>query len=83
MVEFDFLSRTVTNTTPRALGALELGDPLGEAVGGFVAAARAGTDALVTPEQAAQALDSALWIERASGVAVPMQASQDRIAAGR
>jgi predicted dehydrogenase len=83
VVEFDFLSRTVTNTTPRALGALELGDPLGEAVGGFVAAARAGTDALVTPEQAAQALDSALWIERASGVAVPMQASQDRIAAGR
>jgi hypothetical protein len=52
-------------------------------VSGFVAAARAGTDALVTPEQAAQALDSALWIERASGVAVPMQASQDRIAAGR
>ncbi len=83
VVEFDFLSRTVTNTTPRALGALELGDPLGEAVGGFVGAAKAGTDALVTPEQAAQALDTALWIERASGVAVPMQASQARIAANR
>jgi predicted dehydrogenase len=83
VVEFDFLSRTVTNTTPRPLGALELGDPLGEAVGGFVAAAKAGLDALVTAEQAARALDTALWIEQASGVAVPMQAAQARIAAGR
>jgi predicted dehydrogenase len=83
VVEIDFLSRTVTNTTPRALGALELGDPLGEAVGGFVAAAKAGVDALVTPEQAAQALETALWIEQASGVAVPMRATQARIAAGR
>jgi len=83
VVEFDFLSRTVTNTTPRPLGALELGDPLGEAVGGFVAAAKAGMDALVTAEQAARALETALWIEQASGVAVPMQAAQARIAAGR
>jgi hypothetical protein len=58
-----------------------MGDPLGEAVGGFVAAAKAGTDALVTPEQAAQALETALWIEQASGVAVP--ASQTRAVAGR
>ena len=35
VVEIDFLSRTVTNTTPRPLGALELGDPLGESVAGF------------------------------------------------
>lgn len=81
VVEIDFLSRTVKNTTPRPLGALELGDPLGEAVAGFVAAARAGMDALVTPEQAAQALETALWIEEASGVAVPR--SQTRAAAGR
>ena len=81
VVEIDFLSRTVKNTTPRPLGALEMGDPLGEAVGGFVAAAKAGTDALVTPEQAAQALETALWIEQASGVAVP--ASQTRAVAGR
>lgn len=83
VVEIDFLSRTVTNTTPRPLGALELGDPLGEAVAGFVAAARGGMDALVTPEQAAQALETALWIEQASGVAVPMPAVQARIAASR
>lgn len=81
VVEIDFLTRTVKNTTPRPLGALELGDPLGEAVQGFVAAARAGTDALVTPEQAAQALDTALWIEEASGVAV--RPAQSRVAAGR
>ena len=81
VVEIDFLSRTVKNTTPRPLGALEMGDPLGEAVGGFVAAAKAGTDALVTPEQAAKALETALWIEQASGVAVP--ASQTRAVAGR
>lgn len=71
VVEIDFLSRTVRNTTRRPLGALELGDPLGEAIAGFLAAAQAGTDALVTPEQAAQALQTALWIEDASGVAVP------------
>jgi hypothetical protein len=80
-VEIDFLTRTVTNTTPRPLGALEMGDPLGESVAGFVAAAKAGTDALVTPEQAAQALDTALWIEEASGVAV--RSAQTRIAARR
>ena len=81
VVEIDFLTRTVKNTTPRPLGALEMGDPLGESVAGFVAAAKAGTDALVTPEQAAQALDTALWIEDASGVAVrPLQA---RLAARR
>ena len=81
VVEIDFLSRTVTNTTPRPLGALELGDPLGESVAGFVTAARAGTDALVTPEQAAQALETALWIEDASGVAV--RSAQRRTGAGR
>jgi predicted dehydrogenase len=83
VVEIDFLSRTVTNTTPRPLGALELGDPLGEAVAGFVAAAKSGVDALVTAEQAARALQTALWIEQASGVAVPVPAVQARIAAGR
>jgi predicted dehydrogenase len=82
-VEIDFLSRTVINTTPRPLGALELGDPLGEAMAGFVAAARSGMDALVTPEQAAQALETALWIEEASGVAVPQQAARARFAASR
>jgi predicted dehydrogenase len=74
IVEIDFLSRTVRNTTPHKLGALELGDPLGESVAGFVAAAQAGTDALVTPEQAAQALETALWVEEATGMAMPQRA---------
>ena len=80
IVEIDFLSRTVRNTTPHKLGALELGDPLGESVAGFVAAAQAGVDALVTPEQAAQALETALWVEEASGVALPQPV---RAAGGR
>ncbi len=82
VVEIDFLTRSVKNTTPRPLGALEMGDPLGEAVAGFVAAAKAGTDALVTPEQAAQALATALRIELASGVALPEPAAH-RVVAGR
>ncbi len=87
VVEIDFLTRSVKNTTPRPLlgietGALEMGDPLGEAVAGFVAAAKAGTDALVMPEQAAQALATALRIEQASGVAVAEPAAH-RVVAGR
>jgi predicted dehydrogenase len=82
VVEIDFLTRSVKNTTPRPLGALEMGDPLGEAVQGFVAAIKAGTDALVTPEQATQALATALRIEQASGVAVAEPAAH-RVVAGR
>jgi outer membrane biogenesis lipoprotein LolB len=82
-VEIDFLSRTVTNTTPRPILALEMGDPLGESVAGFVAAAKAGVDALVTPEQAAQALETALLIEDATGISLPIKAAQPRIAAVR
>lgn len=37
-------------------------------------------DALVTPEQAAQALETALWVEEASGVALTQPV---RAAAGR
>jgi predicted dehydrogenase len=70
VVEIDFLTRTVTNTTPRPLGALEMGDPLGESVAGFVRAVRTGTPALVTAPQAARALETALLIEEAAGVGI-------------
>lgn len=73
VVEIDFLTRTIVNTTPRPLEALEIGDPLGESVAGFVAAARGGTDALVTPEQAACALDTALRIEEATAADVTVR----------
>lgn len=80
VVEIDFLTRTIVNTTPRPLEALEIGDPLGESVAGFVAAARKGCDALVTPEQAARALTTALRIEEAAGVSQPAAAPVPRVA---
>ena len=81
VVEIDFLNRSVINTTPRPLGALEMGDPLGESVAGFVAAARSGTAAIVTAEQAAQALYTALLIEEAAGVSQPLPVTERRVAA--
>jgi predicted dehydrogenase len=80
VIEIDFLTREIVNTTPRPLGLLEMGDPLGESVAGFVAAALAGTDALVTPEQASQALETALLIEESAGVSVPMPVAERRVA---
>jgi predicted dehydrogenase len=86
VIEIDFLTREIVNTTPRPLlgfekeGVLEMGDPLGESVAGFVAAALAGTDALVTPEQASQALETALLIEESAGVSVPMPVAERRVA---
>jgi len=64
-IEIDFLTRTVTNTTDRKLQNLELGDPLWESVAAFATAARAGATTLVRPEEARQALETALQIEEA------------------
>ncbi len=80
VVEIDFLTRAVTNTTPRPLRALEIGDPLGESVAAFAQAVRIGAPALVTAEQAAQALSTALLIEDAAGVAQGIPVAQPRIA---
>jgi predicted dehydrogenase len=67
VVEIDFLTRKVTNTTPRALNALEVGDdPLAESVAAFVAAAQSGKPPLVRPRQARRALETALLIDEAS-----------------
>jgi predicted dehydrogenase len=66
VVEIDFLTHKVTNTTPRGLNALEMGDPLAESVGAFVAAAKTGKAPLVRPEQARRALQTALLIDEAS-----------------
>jgi predicted dehydrogenase len=68
-IEVDFLTRQVTNTTSRALHPLDLSDPLAESVGAFVAAARAGAHSLVRPEEARQALETALRIEDAAAPA--------------
>ena len=82
-VEIDFLTRQVTNTTPRPLGVFEMGDPLGESVTGFVDAIRGAAPVLVTAAQAAQALDTALLIEEAAGVSQPLPVAERRVAAAR
>jgi predicted dehydrogenase len=65
-IEIDFITRHVRNTTGRALGALELGDPLGESVASFVNAARLNAPSLVRPEEARRALETALLIDEAA-----------------
>jgi predicted dehydrogenase len=74
VVEIDFLTREVTNTTPRPLAALEMGDPLGESVASFVAAAQGGTQPLVLPEQACLALETAVLIDEAAEASIPVKA---------
>jgi len=64
-IRIDFLARSVTNTTERALQPLSLHDPLAESVAAFVTAARGGASALVRPEEARRALETALLIEEA------------------
>jgi predicted dehydrogenase len=63
VIDIDFLARTVTNTTGRALRSLDMADPLGESVAAFVAAAQGQAAALVRPEEAYQALETALLID--------------------
>jgi len=66
VVEIDFLTRRMRNTTHRRLNALELGDPLGESVAAFVKAVQTGAPALVRPEEARRALQTALMIDEAA-----------------
>lgn len=65
-IEIDFLSRTVRNGTGRIIRPLALHDPLGESVAAFVTAVQAGGTALVRPEEARHALETALMIEDAA-----------------
>jgi predicted dehydrogenase len=83
VVEIDFLTREIINTTPRPLVELEMGDPLGDAVASFVAAARGEIAPVVLPEQAAQAVETALLIEEAADSSMPVlaKASFGRMAA--
>jgi predicted dehydrogenase len=67
VVEIDFLTHKVTNTTPRPLNSLEVGgDPLAESVAAFVTAVRGGAAPLVKPVQARRALETALLIDEAA-----------------
>ena len=53
------------NTTPRELPPLDMDDPLGDSVAAFVASVAGGPEALVRPEEARRALETALLIESA------------------
>jgi predicted dehydrogenase len=63
VIEMDFLTREVRNTTRRALPPLAMEDPLGESVAAFVDSVAAGGETLVRPEEARRALETALLIE--------------------
>ncbi len=80
VVEIDFLTREVSNTTPRALKALEVGDPLAESVAAFVEAARNGKQPLVRPRQARRALETALLIDEASDRSGSLRSRQEMVA---
>jgi predicted dehydrogenase len=66
VVEIDFVTREVKNTTGHKLNPLEQMDPLGESVAAFVDAVRLGKPALVRPEEARRALETALMIDEAA-----------------
>jgi predicted dehydrogenase len=66
VIEIDFVTRQVRNTTGRPLSQLQLDDPLGESIASFVSAARLGASSLVRPEEARRALETALLIDRAA-----------------
>lgn len=66
VIEIDFITRKVRNTTPRPLKPLELGDPLAESVASFVRSVRHGAAPLVRPQEARRALQTALMIDDAA-----------------
>jgi predicted dehydrogenase len=66
VIEIDFITRQVRNTTRRPLSQLQLEDPLGESIASFIEAARMGAASLVRPEEARRALETALLIEDAA-----------------
>jgi predicted dehydrogenase len=80
VIEIDFITRQMRNTTRRELNPLELTDPLGEAVASFVDAARIGAPAFVRPEEARKALETALMIDDASA---PVADGRDTVGIAR
>ena len=80
----DFLTREMTNTTPRKLKALgSVGatadlpcpstDPLGHGVAQFLASVRQGRPAVIAPREARRALETALMILDAAKAAAPQK----------
>jgi predicted dehydrogenase len=79
VIEIDFIARTVKNTTARPLRDLDLADPLGESVASFVRAARLGASALVRPEEARRALETALLIDEAAAIPATRRARSSEL----
>jgi predicted dehydrogenase len=76
IIEIDFLTREVKNTTHRPLNAPEMEDPLGASIASFVESVRTGAMALVRPEEARRALETALRIEQSAAPMIPAVAAQ-------
>jgi predicted dehydrogenase len=66
VVEIDFITRKIKNSTPRPLKPLEMVDPLAESVLAFVRSVREGAAPLVRPQEARRALQTALMIDDAA-----------------
>ncbi len=66
VIEIDFITRKMRNTTPRPLKPLEMGDPLAESVASFVRSVRVNSAPLVRPQEARRALETALMIDDAA-----------------
>jgi hypothetical protein len=64
-VEMDFMTRRIRNGTHRPLRPLHFDDPLGESISSFLGAVRGGRAALVRPQEARDALETALMVEQA------------------
>ncbi|MBU6442757.1 MAG: Gfo/Idh/MocA family oxidoreductase [Alphaproteobacteria bacterium] len=77
VIEIDFVTRQVKNTTRRPLCAPDLADPLGASVAAFVAAARSGAMTLVRPEEARRALETALLIDEAATPRTQIRAGKE------
>lgn len=66
IVEIDFMTREIRNTTRRSLGEISFDDPLSESVASFVRSVRGEDPTFVRPEEARLALETALLIEQAA-----------------
>lgn len=80
IIEIDFITRQVKNTTQRPLNQLQLDDPLGESIASFVSAARLGANSLVRPEEARRALETAIMIDEAATRVTPLRAADEEVA---
>jgi predicted dehydrogenase len=66
IVEIDFMTREIRNTTRRPLGEIAFDDPLSASVESFIRSVRGQDETVVRPEEARLALETALMIEQAA-----------------